>query len=58
MVPGQWNPPSSKICLMTRMLTSVIADTRVCVWRGRIEEIRILLVKIDKEEAETYGFMT
>lgn len=44
--PGQWNLPSSKICLMTRMLTSAIADTGACVGSGRIEETRILLVKI------------
>lgn len=58
MVPEQWNPPRSKICLMMRMLMSVIADTGVCVGSGRREEIGISLVKIDKEEAETYGFMT
>lgn len=58
MVPEQWNPPRRKICLMTRMLMSAIADTGVCVGSGRTEEIRISLVKIDKKEAETYGFMT
>jgi len=43
---------------MTRTLMSAIADTGACVGSGRIEEIRILLVEIDKEEAGTYVFMT
>lgn len=34
---GKWNPLSSKTCLVTIMLMSVIADTGVCMGSGRIE---------------------
>lgn len=38
MALGQWNPLSSNICLMTRMLIAVIADTGLCMGSGRIEK--------------------
>lgn len=58
MAPGQWNPPSSKICLMTRMLMSVIADTGVCMGSGRIEKTRIFIGENRQEKVETHSFMT
>lgn len=38
MAPGQWNPLSSKICLMTRMPMSVITDIGVRMGSGRTEK--------------------